>query len=333
MLDEMNLKNNELRKFYFSSFILFCIFMIVVSVFQLFGLNNDYFGYQEIFTYNFGTKRKATEPFFLLLRLINDAYFNSSLIFIYLFTSCFSFYVKWNAFKRITNRTPYLLFLFHTFCFFWILEYTQIRASCAIAIFLYSIPDLIEKKSRQYLFKALIATLFHYSGFFMVILFLYDRLIKHKTVYIVLPLFGFLFAIVCDNILGAKLRALLHMIERSIGLSKSGNISDFMSPFNSKYLMLLLSFFLNSLFTPKSDRVNYTLMKSMSFGLCIFYWLNPIGLPVISVRLAEFFTSVFVLYFFNNVRNIKIKEKKIVKFGWFMIVVLYSIASIRTGIL
>ena len=116
MLDEMNLKNNELRKFYFSSFILFCIFMIVVSVFQLFGLNNDYFGYQEIFTYNFGTKRKATEPFFLLLRLINDAYFNSSLIFIYLFTSCFSFYVKWNAFKRITNRTPYLLFLFHTFC-------------------------------------------------------------------------------------------------------------------------------------------------------------------------------------------------------------------------
>lgn len=314
-------------------FLYFCIFMVFCSIFQFFGLSNDYIGYKQIFTFEYGLKRKDTEPFFTFLRYLNDILFNSALISIFIFTTLFSFFVKWNAFKKISKETPYLIFVCQILCFFWIQEYTQIRASCAIAIFFSALPDLIDKKNKSYLIKAVVATLFHYSAFTMFIFYVYVKFFKSQKIYILFPIFGFVFSIMCSNLFGSKLRELLWLLERVSGLKKSGNISDFMSPFNSKYLMLLFCFLFNAFFTPKSDKANSILMKAMSFGLCFYYFFNPIGLPVITVRLAEFYTSVFVLYFFLNIKNVRIKEKIICKAGVFFPIILYSIASIRTGVL
>lgn len=307
--------------------------MILVAVFQLFGSSNDYVGYKKIFTFSYGEKRNSTEPFFRFLRFLNDNYFNSSILTIFIFTSVFSFCLKWNAFKRITGKKSYFLFFCHTMCFFGILEYTQIRASCAIAIFLYSLNDLKNNKYRNYLLKAFIATLFHYSAFTMFIFYIYVRIFRSKKMYILLPVIGFFFSVICDEILGSELRNILYVLEKASGLNKSGNVSDFMSPFNTKYLLLLVTFAVNAVFTKENDSVNIILMKAVSFGLCFYYWLNPIGLPVISVRLAEFYTSVFVLYYFMNIRNFPLKEKKpllVIPISMFLA---YSAASIKTGIL
>ncbi len=314
-------------------FLYFCGFMALSSIFQFFGLSNDYIGYKQIFTFEYGLKRNNTEPFFIFLRYLNDILFNSVLITILIFTTLFSFFVKWKSFKKISKTKPYLIFICQIFCFFWIQEYTQIRASCAIAIFFSALSDLVNKKDRNYFIKAVIATLFHYSAFTMFVFYIYVRFFKSQMIYILFPIFGFIFSVMCSNLFGSKLRELLWLLERVSGLNKSGNISDFMSPFNSKYLMLLFSFSFNAFFTPKSDKTDSILMKSMSFGLCFYYFFNPIGLPVISVRLAEFYTSVFVMYFFLNIKNIRIKEKAIFKIGIFLPVILYSIASIKTGIL
>lgn len=315
-------------------FLYICLFFIISAIFQLFGLSLDYFGYQDIFTYERRTIRKTTEPVFLFLRFLNDIFFGSKMLPIFIFTTLFSFLVKWKAFRKITGKNdPYILFVCHTICFFWIQEYTQIRVSCAIAIFLCSIQDLVNNNNKKYLVKAFIATLFHYSAFTMFVFFLYVKLFRRKYFYILFPIMGFIFANVCSSIIGNKIQGYIHFVEQLIGLNKSGNISNFMSPFNAKYLLLLSTFIINGISTPQGDYINSNLMKAMSFGLCFYYWLNPAGLPVISVRLAEFYTSVFVLYFFLNIKNLRIKEK-IFYYIWVLIVViLYFVASLRTAIL
>ena len=326
-------RNNEPNLFIELLFLYFCSFLIFAVVNQFFGHSRDYEGYQMIFTYEIKKQRKATEPFFSFLRFINDCLFSSNLRFIFLFTTIFSLYYKWKCFKNITGKRPYFIFFCFYSCFFWIHEYTQIRASCAIAIFFMSLIDLINNKNKDYLIKAFIATLFHYSAFTMFIFYLYVRLFKSKRIYILLTLFGFLFSILCSNFLGRELRKILFIIEKASGINKSGTISDFMSPFNKKYLILLITFILNALVTDEFDVINMTLMKAMSFGLCFYYWLNPLGLPVISVRLAEFYTSVFVLYYFLNIRNIRVKEKKVFTIIPLIVVGIYTIASLRTAIL
>lgn len=75
------------------------------------------------------------------------------------------------------------------------------------------------------------------------------------------------------------------------------------------------------------------LAQSMSFGLCFYYWLNPVQLPVISVRLAEYFTSVFVLYFMNASKYISVKEKRVMLVVPVSVIALYSFATFRTTIL
>lgn len=323
----------EIRLLVFAVFLYFCLLMILAAVCQRFGWSNDYVGYKKIFTFEYGQRRESVEPFFRLLRYINDIYFSSALLPIYVFTALFSFCVKWRAFCFITGKRPYLIFFCHTLCFFWILEYTQIRASCAIAIFLCSIPDLANGKASRFLAKAVLATLFHYSAFLMLFFFIYMKIFKSKKWYVLLPVVGLMFAVLCNAMFGTRLREVMYLVESALGLRKSGNISDFMSPFNSKYLMLLVMFLINAAATPRSDAVNTVMMKSMSFGLCFYYWLNPLWLPVISVRLAEFYTSVFVLYFFLNIRNFRLKEKNVCRICVLVVAALYSVASIKTAIL
>lgn len=328
-----NSARKQIKILVYISFLYFCGFMIFASISQFWGFSNDYKGYKMIFTFDYGSVRQKTELFFSFLRFINDLYFHSSILSIFIFTSFFSFILKWNAFKQITDKSPYFIFFCHTLCFYWILEYTQIRASCAIAIFMSSIPDLINKDSKNYLLKSFVATLFHYSASFMFILYLYIKIFRNKKWYIFFPIFGFIFAIGCDKILGSQLRDFFYLLEKASGLNKSGNISDFMSPFNLKYLLLLFSFLMNAIVTPEEDTRNIILLKIMSLGLCFYYWLNPLGLPVVSVRLAEFFTSVFVLYLFLNIKNFPIKEKMPFRMWALLVVFLYASASLRTAIL
>lgn len=194
---------------------------------------------------------------------------------------------------------------------------------------------MLQNNSYKYQLKLLLYVAFIYFCLIMIFSSVFQTFgwsrdyIGYKKIFT----FEYGLALLSKSLFGSNVRDFIYAAQAMIGLNKSGNVSDFMSPLNAKYLILLISFVINAFVTPKTDSVNTVLMKVMAFGLCFYYWLLPINLPVISVRLAEFYTSVFVLYFFLNVRNFKFKEKKIIQLYDMVVVLLYSIASIRTSIL
>ena len=328
-----NVLRYEIRVFVAGNIILFAALMVAVVAFQCLGYSNDYYGYIKIFLSKNGEKRVAVEPFFYLLRYFNDVFFPSTLTFIFCFTSCFSFYFKYKAISAICKSYCDIIFICYIFSFFLIHEYTQIRVSCALAVFFLSLNDLIKNRNREYFVKVAIAICFHYSSILMVVFYLYIKMIRSRLLLILFPVFGFIFSFASSTLLGEQLRSVVYIIETASGLSKSGNVSDFMSPFNLKYLMLLVTFILHALKTCKLDTKNIILLQSVSFGLCCYYWLLPTNLPVIAVRFAEFYTCVFVIYYFSNLISFKKYNKGAVFILNIVVVSLYFASSLRTAIL
>lgn len=307
----------------------FCLLLVVVSGWQLLGQSVDYTGYQRIFQFGFG-ERNPTEPFFSLLRMINDVLFHSSLIPVYFISAVLALTFKWKAFSYLADNNVLLVFVLNCLAFFLIHEYTQIRASCSIGAFLLVLCNIYQKKKSGIFFWTFVAVCFHYSAAFILFFLIFIKVANTKMKLALLPLFGFCFALFADSAFASSIRNFIYLVESTAGLQKSGNVSGFMSPLNAKYLMLLILFLFYLMFLPKTDKKNMLLAKSMSFGLCFYYWLNPVHLPVISVRMAEFYTSVFVLLFMNASKYLPIKEKRILLLLPVLSVFLYGTATFNT---
>lgn len=309
-----------------------CLSFAIISGIQLFGPSVDYVGYQRIFTFVFG-ERNPTEPFFTLLRIVNDTLFNSSLVSIYFFSAFLSLLIKWYAIKNLADSNCLIILMLYFCSLFLLHEYNQIRVACAISVFLLMLNDVLKGRNVRVFLEFCLAFCLHYSSAFILLFFIFLKVCKTKRSLFLFPLFGFLFAVCSKGFFSSWLRDSIYLFQNATGFNKSGGMSDFMSPFNMKYLVLLIFFSFYLYFIPLSDKKNMLLAKSMSFGLCFYYWLNPIQLPVISVRLAEYFTSVFVLYFMNASKYIPVKEKRVMLFVPVSVIALYSFATFRTTVL
>lgn len=221
---------------FFYSFIL-----AIVSGLQIFGKNPDYIGYEEIFSNTFD--RADTEPIFTLFRYINDNLFDSSLISVFLFFSLFSLQIKIMVMYELAENIICFLFsLFYYFItFFLIHEYTQIRAASAIAIYFLALLDL--KNDRIFLFyvKAAIAVLFHYSSIVMFVFPFFMRIFCTRKRLLIVMSIGIAFAFISNTLFGVKLQNFIYTIENILKLNKSGNVSNFIKPFNLKYTVLTLA--------------------------------------------------------------------------------------------
>lgn len=310
-----------------------CLVLAMISGFQLLGESVDYQGYQRIFqVLSFQSDREPTEPFFSLLRTFNDVFFDSSLIPVYFISAFLALLLKWKAITRLSDNNDLFVFILQCFAFFLLHEYTQIRAACSIGVFFLLINDLNQGKTRSVFLKYIIAVCFHYSAVLILVFLLYTKVCKSKKAIFLFPFCGFLFSLFFEQIaILSDIRNLIYFIQEIVGINKSGNISSFMSPLNVKYLMLFLAFSFYLIFIPDLDKKNILLAKTMSFGLCAYYWLNPLHLPVISVRLAEFYTSIFVIFFMNTTKYICIKEKQGLISLPVLISVFYSFATARTA--
>jgi hypothetical protein len=317
--------------FNFAAFYLILIFSFFSSL-QVFGKSADYFGYYNIFVRGkFYGGRESTEPFFSLLRYLNDIFFRSSLFTIYLFSSFLALNLKWKAIKRCCDKNRILIFASYIFAFYWIQEYTQIRAACAIGIFLCAADDLEHHDDFSFFLKSAVAVLFHYSALSLFLFYFYQKISAKKKIYILLPVLGFLFALTIGKKAGADFRNFFYSAEKFFKLNKAGNVITNATPLNLKYVYLLILFVFLSIFLNEKDGKNFILMKAYSFGLCFYFWLNQMALPVVSVRFAEFYTTVFVLYSFNMYSKIKIKEKSVLRFIPVLSILFYGYASLRTS--
>lgn len=313
----------------YASFFYTALFFALICGIQLLGKNNDWYGYINIFSFN--GARNNTEFGFRVIRKINDIVFLSSVGTIYFFIGFICLIIKINVFNKLFDDRISLIYstVFYFLTFFWIHEYTQIRVALSIGIFWTSLLDLQKHKNFPFLLKALIATLFHYSGIVVFVFFVFQKIIDTPRKCKSIVIFGFFLAFFVNYFAGnylASLRSVIYFLQNKVGLNKSGGVYNF-SLFNLKYLSFLFMFIYFGKYA-STTRISIILYQSIAFGLCFFYYLNPIRLPVISIRFTEYFTSVFVIYFANilSFKKINIIEKSSI----ILFILFYSFATLRT---
>lgn len=301
----------------------------IVSAGRYLGIGADYDGYVDIFVQK-GFVRDSVEPAYRVLRYINDWLFGGQVAFIYFASTLTALYLKMRALGNLSFH-PVLILCFYFLSFFFIHEYTQIRAAVAIGVFLCSIKDINRGNPTHYFYKVVIATLFHYSAIIMVFCWIYVRLANTKKKCVLITIIGLLFSIFVNSF--STLAEYIYLIQATVGLNKSGAESDFMSSWNAKYLMLLSLFIYISIVVKREDVRNFTLYQIFSFSLCCYYYLLPAQLPVISVRLAEFYAVVFIILLVNIAFDKKYctKQKKYMILTIALTVsILYGYAAMKT---
>lgn len=311
-------------------FICFLLFMAFFSAIRFFGEGPDYSEYERLFIYN-NYSRDSLEPAYEVIRKINDIISPNSIFWVFFFSALTAMILKIKAFSLITKH-PIRATIYCLLSLFFIHEYTQIRAAVAIGIFLLSISDIYANRPKRYFFKMCIAVCFHYSAIMMLPCWIYIHFFKKNKYYLIIPVIGFIIALLFGK--NEELMRLIFIVEDMLGLNKSGNVSDFIKPYNLKYLVSLFGLYIIYRILPENDKKNTYLFRIYSFGLCCFYFILPAQLPVMAVRFAEFYTPVLFIVVINCYYYIYDKTKRFIYISYFHgYILLYLYASLNTTLL
>lgn len=299
-MEDILLERQKANKNLFTIIIIFSsLLLCICSGFQLFGKNVDYQGDIQIFGEI--RNRNSTEPLFSFARMINDFVFNSSVFSIFLLFSLFSIMVKIGQIYYFSeNDLCFVMSLFfYCITFFFLHEYTQIRAATAIAIYWSALNDYINNRKKKYFFKAVIAFLCHYSSITMFFFPVFCKIFNTKLKIFFVVMVGVVFAFICSSKFSSNIENAVLFLSKVTGINKVGDSLDFIQPTNLKYMSLLLYFLISLKVINPADKKNFILLQSCAMGLCYFYYLNPVHLPVISVRFAEYHNTVVTILFAN----------------------------------
>jgi hypothetical protein len=287
---------------------------------RVFGIGPDYPSYKIIFS----SPDISIEPFFSFLRNINLLLFHNNIFVLYFLVSMIALILKFR-FITVYSHNFFFSFVFYIFTFFFLHEYTQIRTAIAVGVFFLALDDIIHHKIGHYVFKTIIALLFHYSSILMLIVYFYCNCFKKKILfYVLFPWFIFIFDIFFIDIL--KIKNILFKIisdvsqkENYLGMvglyvrSHMGHLDNELNVFNKVYLSLLIicsfTYYAYNGFKEKKYEKDCFLFKILSFTVASFYLLLNLPLPVLVFRISEYFLPVVSVILPNL--SIRIKERQI----------------------
>jgi hypothetical protein len=322
------------NKPYFNKTVLIFYYILslaLLSGIQAFGKGADYYAYIKIFGNSYN--RSTLEPFYMLFRRVNDVLFSSSIFTIFFINALFALSIKLVAFKYLCKTYfDFLICLtFYFFAFFFIHDYVQIRASLAIAIFLWSIRDIAEGNLLKYCIKTILAVCCHTSAVVMLPFYIFCKIFTGKKALIILVSSSFLFSVFATKTeIINSINEIINFIIRISETKKGYKGVITVSAFNLKYLALLGLFIILYFVVDKKNKINITLYQSFAFGLTLFYFFLTLGFWVFAVRFAEFYSCVFIVLLANNIRHIKIKEKSFLYCMAYIFILLYFYATLKT---
>lgn len=201
-----------------------------------------------------------------------------------------------------------LALFFYCITFFFLHEYTQIRAATAIAIYWSALNDYVNTRKQKYFLKAAVAFLCHYSSITMFVFPIFCRIFNTKVKLFFIVVIGVAFAFICSSNISSSIENVIFYLQKATGINKSGGSLDLIKPTNLKYTILFLFFLISLKVVNSDDQKNFIFLQSCAMGLCYFYYLNPVHLPVISVRFAEFHNTVITILFANVASKIRFSK-------------------------
>ena len=283
------------RKFfldYLFYFFILTLFFAIASSVRLFGLGADYDGYRAIF---YGSE--STEPAFRLLKIIN-LFINGNrgtLTFVYFVCAFAGLYLKGIFYLRYSNIFL-LSILFYLFTFYFLHEYTQIRAAVGLGICYLSVDEINKQHFKRFLLRILLAMCFHYSSVLMILAYFYCNSFSKPKRYIQILWGTFTVCILMNAFLHGQ--SLLIYLGTSFYsglffLGKLGALNNMngFSPFNICYFLILILntvyYILYHGFVQKGN--DFTIFQLSSLSTIMFYLFFNLGFEVVTFRVSEFF--------------------------------------------
>jgi hypothetical protein len=266
----------------------------------------DYAGYLEYYDCSVSTScdNFSFEESYKYISRLSNAVFNENGFFATLFLYCsISIFIKLRFLSKYSVWFGASVFAFICYGFF-IHEMTQIRASLAIALFWLALERLVSKDNLKFWVYIVAASLIHTSAIIGSAAYLYSRL-PSKFLFFCIP-----FALIIGKVF------YFFEIPSYFECDSCGRMGIYMDAFGQSLsgpnqlpfylifilLMSLLFFYL----VDQRSLMEEVALKSAIFGVTIY--LAIYSIPVISVRILEFFSSLYPLIvasIFNTSKNIR----------------------------
>lgn len=280
---------------------LIAIFLVFIAGFRPIGFDRDSFSYLDSFdgfTDLLDSNYLDKEPTFWLIVWLTNLISGNDARLLFVIYAALGVLISLFSILKITLY-PFAAVFCYIFLFFPLHGMTQIRAGVACAIFLSSIPDIVEKKSGSFFIKSALATMFHYSAIVVFIIYLLKPKIINVRFYLLLPLIGLFFvffrdqfavvlgsmALFLPEFIGYKLLMYIELLQDGVG----EDINLFSIYYSSLLVIYYYSVFNIKKFEGKCD---YILIKLLGWTLFVYYFAS--FLPAIAVRVSELYGVVII---------------------------------------
>lgn len=276
--------------------------------FKVFGFDLDYNNYFNAFKFSFDNKEPFHDFIEIVVKWLNLDF--KSYIFLVTFISLS---LKFYFFKKY-SQYPELTIICYLMTFFWLHEYTQIRASLAIGFSLIFIAKTIEGKHKQGFFFLIFSILSHYSAIINVWIY---AIIKLKNIYLIILLLiatSLIFLIDIDsfeNILKIN-SSILTLYTENHGPKEIFNV------FNPNIISIILTLLLCILFQRKFNQTNQKYITILLLSTIIYFFFAKLELMTISFRILEFYLPIMLVLLTNKIYSHKNKP------GWIIILILFT---------
>lgn len=304
------MENNRFYKCEVFIIILIGFILFFIAGFRPVGIDNDSGVYEQAIYYlNYGVYI-ITEPAFLIIAGIANAFSDYPVRMVLLIYAGISIFLKIYAIGRF-SRKPLFSFLIYICLFFILHDFTQIRAGVSAGFFLFAYYDAINGRKIKFLIKIIFAILFHYSSILFIPLIFFSRNKINIKLYLALP-FVFLPLMISPGMLQilSVLFSYLPMGLSERAVNYSQQLQDGQSGFG---LLQLCMFFLFILYGwALAKRPSYAIsvfdnlsFKYLSLTFVLYFAFSPI--PIVAVRTFELM-SVSLVYILPAIVD-KLKPK------------------------
>jgi hypothetical protein len=327
-----------------NNYLLFSLVLLLAFLagFQDMNVSKDYFNYQYVFDNVYYITNHnylyliTFEPGFIAIvfffRTLFASNYGVAIMFFYAFCSLI---IKVFAIKKLSIN-PYLSLLFYFSYFFLLHEMTQIRIGLASAFFLISLLSFLKGNRRAFIGWILIATCFHYSAIFYLLLLIFNTRNFNKKLYVGILVLSIILGLLKLPILNGfgnlNVSNISGKLDYYIQVSENGSIA--VNVFNSlSILNIFCCFYLLLAVTKEEFLLDKRLLLFLKCNiLSIFLLLLLAGAPAFSMRFNQLFSIAQIFLFPYLIRYLPVK-----KFNVFIVVliagVFFYVFQIYGGIL
>ena len=306
-----------------NNYLLFFIVLLLsfLAGFRDMSVSKDYQNYQNVFTNIYEITDNgfyyllAFEPGFVAIVVIFRKIFESNYgLAIMFFYALASLTLKVFTINRFSIN-PYLTLLFYFSYFFLLHEMTQIRIALAAGIFLISLIPFLKEKRTTFLGLILVATCFHYSAIFFLIILVFNTTKFNKKLYaaiLVLSLILGVFQLPVLNLLGNfDPSGFSTKLTTYIEISENGSIA--VNVFNSLNIMNILccSYLIMRVKNEEliKDKKLILFLKCNILSIFLLSFLS--GAPAFAMRFNQLFSIAQIFLFTYLVQYLPFKKLNI----------------------